>query len=47
MHLDVIWIISSGNVLVFFTLDVRKVIYPCLFAFSFLGNVLVLFFDVL
>jgi hypothetical protein len=42
MHLGMIWIISLGNVLIFSMIDDQKVIYPCLFAFNFLGNVLVL-----
>jgi hypothetical protein len=46
-HLGVIWIVSSRSVLIFFMIDDRKVIYPCLFRFNFLGNVLVLFFNVL
>jgi hypothetical protein len=46
-HLGVIWIISLGNVPVFSTIDDQEVIYPCLFAFNFLSNVLVLLFNVL
>jgi hypothetical protein len=47
MHLGVIWIVSSRSVLVFSTINDQKVIYPCLFTFNFLGNVLVLLFNVL
>jgi len=46
-HLGVIWIISSGSVLVFFIIDDQEVIYPSLFAFNFLGSVLVLLSNVL
>jgi lipid-A-disaccharide synthase-like uncharacterized protein len=42
----VIWIISLGSVLIFSTIDNRKVIYLYFFAFSFLGSVLVLIFNV-
>ncbi len=45
--LGMIWIVSSRNVLVFSTINNQKVIYPYLFAFSFLCNVLVLRFNVL
>jgi hypothetical protein len=41
----VIWIISSGNVLVFCMINDWEVIYLCLFAFSFLGYTLILFFS--
>ncbi len=41
-HLSVILIISSRNVPIFSMIDDQKVIYPCLFVFNFLGNVLVL-----
>jgi hypothetical protein len=46
MHPNVIWIVSSGNVLIFFMIENRKVIYPSLFAFNFSSNVLALFFNV-
>jgi hypothetical protein len=46
-HLGVIWIISSGNVLVFSMINDWEVIYLCLFAFNFLGYTLVLFFSML
>ncbi len=46
-HLGVIRIISSGNVLVFSMINDWEVIYLCLFAFSFLGYTLVLFFSTL
>jgi len=36
-HPSVIWIVSSKNVFIFSTIDDRKVIYPCLFTFSFSG----------
>ncbi len=45
-HSGVIWIVSSKNVLVFFTIDDQKVIYPCFFAFKFSNNMLVLIFSV-
>jgi hypothetical protein len=35
VHPSVIWIILSGNVLVFSMRDDWEVIYPCLFAFNF------------
>jgi len=38
-HLGMIWIVSLRNVPIFSTIDDWKVIYPCLFAFNFLGNV--------
>jgi hypothetical protein len=41
-HSNVIWIISLGSVFVFSMIDNQEVIYPCLFAFSFLGNLLVI-----
>jgi hypothetical protein len=44
---SVIWIGSSGNVLVFSMINGRKVIYPFLFSFNFLGSVLVLLFSML
>ncbi len=47
MHLGVIWIVSLGSVLVFSTIDDQEVIYPCLFAFNFSGNVLIFLFSVL
>ncbi len=43
MHLGVMWIVSSRSVLVFSTINDREIIYRCLFAFSFSGNVLVFF----
>jgi hypothetical protein len=46
-HPSVIWIVSLRNVFIFSTIDGRKVIYPCFFAFNFLSNVLVLLFNVL
>jgi hypothetical protein len=46
-HLGVIWIISLGNVLVFSIINDWEVIYLCLFAFSFLGYTLLLFFSML
>jgi hypothetical protein len=42
-----IWIVSLGSVLAFSIIDDQEVIYPCLFAFNFLSNVLVLPFNVL
>jgi hypothetical protein len=46
-HLGMIWIISSGSVLVFSMINDQKVIYPCLFAFNLLGNMLILLFNML
>jgi hypothetical protein len=46
MHPSMIWTISSRNVLFFSTIGDWKVIYPCLFAFTFWSNVLVFFFSV-
>jgi hypothetical protein len=34
---------SLGSVPIFFAIDTCKVIYPCLFAFNFSSNVLILF----
>jgi hypothetical protein len=42
-----IWIISSRNVLLFFIIHDREVIYLCLFAFNFSGSMLISFFNVL
>ncbi len=36
---------SSRSVPVFSMIDDQKIIYPCLFAFSFLGNVLIYIFQ--
>jgi len=47
VHLGLIWIVSSGSVPIFSTIDDQKVIYFCFFAFNFLGNMLVLFFNML
>jgi hypothetical protein len=44
-HFGVIWIVSLRSVFVFFTIDDWEVLY--LFAFNFLGNVLVLHLNVL
>jgi hypothetical protein len=38
---------SSRSVFVFSMIDDQKVIYPYLFVFNFLGNMLVLLFNVL
>jgi hypothetical protein len=46
-YMGTIWIVSSWSVPIFPTIDNREVTYPCLFAFNFLSNVLVLFFNVL
>jgi hypothetical protein len=46
-YLGMTWIILLGNVLIFFMIDDRKVIYPYLFTFNFLGNVLILLFNML
>jgi hypothetical protein len=45
VHLGVIWIISLRNVPIFSTINDHEVIYLCLFAFNFLSNMLVLFFN--
>jgi hypothetical protein len=47
LHLGVIWIVSSRNVFIFSMIDDQEIIYPCLFAFNFSSNVLVLLFNVL
>jgi hypothetical protein len=47
VHFGVIWIISLGSVPIFSMIGDQEVIYPCLFPFNFVGNVLVLFFNVL
>jgi hypothetical protein len=47
VHLDVIWVISSESVLVFFMIDDWKIIYFYLFKFNFLDNMLILFSNVL
>jgi hypothetical protein len=47
MHSSKIKIVSSRSVLIFSTIDDRKAIYPCLLAFNFLGNMLILFFSML
>ncbi len=44
-HPNVIWIVSLRSVFFFSMIDDQEVIYPCLFAFIFLGNVLVVFFQ--
>ncbi len=46
-HLGMIWIVSSGSVLVFSMIDDWEVIDLCLFTFSFLSYALVLFFNML
>jgi hypothetical protein len=45
--LGVIWIVSSGSVFAFSTIKNQEIIYLCLFAFNFLGNMLVLLFSML
>ncbi len=40
VHLTVIWIVSSENVFVCSMINNHKLIYPCLFAFSFSNNAL-------
>jgi hypothetical protein len=42
MYSNMIWIISLGSVFVFFTIDNHEII---LFTFNFLGNTLILFFN--
>jgi hypothetical protein len=44
---SVIWIVSLRSVHVFSIIDDQKDIYPCLFAFNFSSNMLVLLFNVL
>jgi hypothetical protein len=46
-HLGGIWIVSLGNVPIFFMIDDWEVIYPYFSAFNFSSNVLILFFNVL
>jgi hypothetical protein len=46
MHLGMIWIVLLRNVLIFSMIDDQKVIDPCLFAFNFLGSMLVSSFNV-
>jgi hypothetical protein len=46
LRLDVIWIVSSGNVLIFSTINDQKVIYPCLFTFNFSNSVFILLLNV-
>jgi hypothetical protein len=41
VHQGVIWIILSGNVLVFSTIDNQEIICPCLFTIIFSSNVLI------
>jgi len=43
---SVIWIVSLGNVFTFSKIDNQEVIYLCLFAFNFSGNMLILLFNV-
>ncbi len=47
MHPNVIWIVLLGNMLVFSTIDDQEVVYPCIFAFNFSSNVLVLLINML
>ncbi len=44
---SMIWIVSSGSVPIFSTIDDWEVIYPSLFTFNFSSNVLILLFNVL
>jgi hypothetical protein len=44
-HLGMIWIISLKSVPIFSTIDDQEIIYPCFFAFNFLGNMLILLFN--
>jgi hypothetical protein len=46
-HPGMIWIVSSRNVLVFFMIGDWEVIYPCFFAFNFLGSMLIFLFNML
>jgi hypothetical protein len=45
-HPSVIWIVSSGNVLVFSIVGNLEIIYLCLFTFNFSGIMLILLFSV-
>jgi hypothetical protein len=45
--LNMIWIISLGGVPILSMIDDYQVIYPCLFAFNFSSNILVLLVSVL
>jgi hypothetical protein len=47
MHCGMIWIVSVGNVFIFFMIDDLKVIYFCLYTFSFLGSISILLFNML
>ncbi len=47
VHLGLIWIVSSRSVPVFSMINDQEVIYFCFFAFKFLDNMLVLFFNML
>jgi hypothetical protein len=45
-HLGMILIISSRNVPIYSIIDYQEAIYPCIFAFNFSSNVLILLFNV-
>jgi hypothetical protein len=47
MYPNVIWIISSKSVLIFFKIGYWEVTYLCRFAFNFLGSMSVLLLNVL
>jgi hypothetical protein len=44
-HLSVIWIVSLRSLLIFAMIDDQGIICPCPFAFNFLSNMLILFFN--
>jgi hypothetical protein len=46
-HTILIWIVSSRSVFMFSMINNWEIICPCLFAFSFSNNVLILLFNVL
>ncbi len=45
-YLGTIWIVLSRSVPVVSTINDREIIYPCIFAFNFVSNLLVLLFNV-
>jgi hypothetical protein len=46
-HSGMLWIVSSGSVLVFSTIFDQEIIYLCFFAFNFSSNMLILLFNML
>jgi len=45
VHPSMIWIVSSGSVPIFSTIDDPEIIYPYIFAFNFSSSMLVLIFS--